>query len=103
MKKGQILEGYIERVDFPNKGIVKVEGEEKTLIVKNAIPGQKVKASINKMRKGKAEGRLLARRRVRRQDGRGRGRDRRAVSGRSDITMSAFWSMRRLYVSDIAI
>ena len=59
MKKGQILEGYIERVDFPNKGIVKVEGEEKTLIVKNAIPGQKVKASINKMRKGKAEGRLL--------------------------------------------
>ena len=59
MKKGQIVEGIVTKVDFPNKGIVKVEGEEKTLIVKNAIPGQKVKASINKMRKGKAEGRLL--------------------------------------------
>ena len=59
MKKGQIVEGIVTKVDFPNKGIVKVEGEEKTLIVKNAIPGQKVKASINKIRKGKAEGRLL--------------------------------------------
>ena len=56
MKKGQIVEGIVTKVDFPNKGIVKVEGEEKTLIVKNAIPGQKVKASINKIRKGKAEG-----------------------------------------------
>ena len=52
MKKGQIVEGIIERVDFPNKGIVKVEGEEKILIVKNAIPGQKVMArvSLSKMR-----------------------------------------------------
>ena len=25
MKKGQILEGYIERVDFPNKGFAVVE------------------------------------------------------------------------------
>ena len=25
MKKGQIFEGIIERVDFPNKGLVKVE------------------------------------------------------------------------------
>ena len=29
MKKGQILEGYIERVDFPNKGFAVVEDEEK--------------------------------------------------------------------------
>ena len=27
MKKGQIFEGIIERVDFPNKGLVKVEEE----------------------------------------------------------------------------
>lgn len=30
MKKGQILEGYIERVDFPNKGFAVVKGEEKS-------------------------------------------------------------------------
>ena len=59
MKKGQILEGIIERVDFPNKGVVQVEGEEKKVIVKNGAPGQKIRFSINKMRKGKAEGRLL--------------------------------------------
>ncbi len=57
MKKGQVYEGIVERVDFPNKGIVKV-GED-TVVVKNSLPGQKVKLSVNKVRKGKAEGRLL--------------------------------------------
>ena len=59
MKKGQTYEGIIGKVEFPNKGIVTVEGEEKPVIVKNGIPGQKIKFCINKMRKGKAEGRLL--------------------------------------------
>ncbi len=57
MKKGQVYEGIVERVDFPNKGIVRV-GED-TVIVKNSLPGQKIKLGINKVRKGKAEGRLL--------------------------------------------
>ncbi|MBO4981892.1 MAG: class I SAM-dependent RNA methyltransferase, partial [Lachnospiraceae bacterium] len=57
MKKGQVYEGIVERVDFPNKGIVRV-GEE-TVVVKNSLPGQKVKLGVNKVRKGKAEGRLL--------------------------------------------
>jgi len=57
MKKGQVCVGIVERVDFPNKGIVKV-GEE-TCVVKNSLPGQKVELSVNKIRKGKAEGRLL--------------------------------------------
>lgn len=57
MKKGQVLEGIIEKVTFPNKGIVNVDGEK--VIVKNGIPGQKVRISIHKIRKGKAEGRLL--------------------------------------------
>lgn len=57
MKKGQVYEGIVERVDFPNKGIVKV-GDE-TCIVKNSLPGQKVKLGVNKVRKGKAEARLL--------------------------------------------
>ena len=57
MKKGQVYEGSVVRVDFPNKGIVCV-GDE-TAVVMNSLPGQKVKFSVNKVRKGKAEGRLL--------------------------------------------
>ena len=57
MKKGQVYEGIVDRVDFPNKGIVRV-GEE-TCVVKMSLPGQKVKFCVNKVRKGKAEGRLL--------------------------------------------
>ena len=59
MKKGQIYEGVIEKVEFPNKGIAKIDGEEKTVIVKNTMPGQKVRFAVNKIRKGQAEGRLL--------------------------------------------
>ncbi len=58
MKKGQIVEGIIERVDFPNKGILRTEDGTR-VIVKNAIMGQKVSAAVNKVRKGKCEGRLL--------------------------------------------
>ena len=58
MKKGQICEGIVERVAFPNKGIVRLE-DGKTVVVKNVIPGQKVSCSINKVRKGRGEGRLL--------------------------------------------
>ena len=57
MKKGQIIEGIVQRVDFPNKGIV--ETEEGTCVVKNALPGQQVQCVVNKVRHGKAEGRLL--------------------------------------------
>ncbi len=57
MKKGQIIEGVVERVDFPNKGIV-VCGEG-ACIVKNALPGQKVRAAVNKARNGRYEGRLV--------------------------------------------
>lgn len=58
MKKGQIVEGIIERVDFPNKGILRAEDGTR-VIVKNAIMGQKVSVAVNKVRKGKCEGRLL--------------------------------------------
>ena len=48
MKKGQIYEGVIERVDFPNKGLVHVLEEHRYVTVKNGIPGQKVRFVINK-------------------------------------------------------
>ena len=44
MKKGQIFEGIIETVEFPNKGIVRVQeadgAESVRVIVKNGMPGQ---------------------------------------------------------------
>lgn len=58
MKKGEIAEGIVKEVMFPNKGIVWTEGGQK-VIVKNTIPGQKISFLINKIRKGKCEGRLL--------------------------------------------
>lgn len=57
MKKGQIIEGTVERLDFPNKGIVVCE--EGVCTVKNTLPGQKVRAAVNKARNGRYEGRLL--------------------------------------------
>ncbi len=57
MKKGQEYVGKVERVDFPNKGIVVVDGER--AVVKNSITGQTVRFVVNKVRRGKSEGRLL--------------------------------------------
>jgi 23S rRNA (uracil-5-)-methyltransferase RumA len=57
MKKKQEFIGYVEKVDFPNKGYVKVD--EETVIVKNVIPGQQVRGITTKRRNGKFLGRLL--------------------------------------------
>lgn len=58
MKKGQICEGVIERMDFPNKGIMYIDGVP--VIVKNALPGQRISCLLAKKRSGHFEGRLLA-------------------------------------------
>lgn len=57
MKKGEIYEGTVERIEFPNKGVVMIDGEK--AIVKNALPGQKIRFRINKKRGGRCEGMLL--------------------------------------------
>ena len=65
MKKGGIYTGYVDSVDFPNKGNVIVEIEEdgqlikEKAVVKNTIPGQTVTFMVNKKKHGKCEGRLL--------------------------------------------
>jgi len=59
VKKGQIFEGIIEKINFPNKGEVYIKEEDKKVIVKNGLPGQKVQFMVNKLRKGKAEGRII--------------------------------------------
>lgn len=58
MKKGQVTEGIVSRVTFPNKGIVSCE--EGQIEVKGVLPGQKVEVMVQKVRHGKAEGRLMS-------------------------------------------
>lgn len=57
MKKGQEYIGMVEKLEFPNKGIVALE--EGKVLVKNALPGQKVRIRITKIRGGRGEGSLL--------------------------------------------
>ncbi len=57
MKKGDLIQGVVREVKFPNKGIVVTE--EGLCVVKNAITGQLVQARVNKKRKGKAEAALI--------------------------------------------
>lgn len=58
MKKGELYKGIVERVDFPNKGIVRVEGEEAFAVVKNVIPGQEISFCVSKKRNGHVEANL---------------------------------------------
>ena len=57
MKKGEIYEGVIEKVDFPNKGYVYIEDQK--VLIKNGIPGQNVRFMIQKKLSGRAQGRIL--------------------------------------------
>lgn len=57
MKKKTEFEGIVSEVVFPNKGIVMAEGHR--VVVKNTIPGQKVRAVVNKKRGERIEARLL--------------------------------------------
>ena len=59
MKKGQIYDGIVTEVSFPNQCLVAIEGEEKPVIIKNALKGQQVRVRVSKVRKGKCEGTLL--------------------------------------------
>lgn len=61
MKKGQIYEGKIEKIEFPNKGILTYREEdcESRVVIKGTLPEQRVRFQLSKKRKGKCEGRLL--------------------------------------------
>ncbi len=60
MKKGNTYKGTVEKVSFPNKCLVRVEGEEKSVILKDALPGEEVVFSATKVRSSGAEGRLIS-------------------------------------------
>lgn len=57
MKKGEEYIGVVLRTEFPNKGIVELE--DRKIVVKNTVPGQKVRFRIAKLKQGKGEGTLL--------------------------------------------
>lgn len=57
MKKGEIYTGTVEKLDFPDKGVITIEKEK--VIVRHVLPGQTVEIMITKRRKDKCEGRLM--------------------------------------------
>ena len=57
MKKHEIIEGRIARIDYPNRGVL--ETLEGRVVVKNALPGQRVRCRIVKLHGDRAEGQLL--------------------------------------------
>lgn len=57
MKKGSELVGTVKEVRFPNKAII--ETEEGIVSAKNALPGDKVRVRVLKMRKGNPEAMVL--------------------------------------------
>ena len=62
MKKGQEYIGTIEKVDFPNKGLINYaeeDGKVTKVVVKGGIAGQKVRFMLSKKRSGKCEGRIM--------------------------------------------
>ena len=85
MKKGEIYEGIIEKVDFPNKGRVVAEG--KTVTVKNGIPGQKVRF-FDQQKERRPPG------------GKAPGSAGKISSGKAGTSVQYFSGLRRLYVSD---
>ena len=61
MKKGEIYEGVVTDVDFPNKARVLVATEDNApeiCLVKNTIPGQTIRFRMTKKRSGHCEGLL---------------------------------------------
>lgn len=60
MKKNECYEGEVVSLKFPNKGMVKVDGEDALVLVKNTLPGQKITFQCRKLRKGRPEGMLLS-------------------------------------------
>ena len=58
MKRGEIVEGIVERVDYPGKGLVRID-ESNAVWVKNVLPGQRVSVRVKKVRHGMGEASLV--------------------------------------------
>ena len=58
MKKGETGEGIISYVDFPDKGIILLTDDERKVVLKGGIEGQKVRYRVGKRRNDKYEARI---------------------------------------------
>ncbi len=59
MKRGEIVQGKVIKVSFPNKGIVETADGDR-LRVKGVLPGQTVSVRVKKSSKEKAQGMVLS-------------------------------------------
>lgn len=59
MKKNECYEGNVLSLKFPNKGLVQTEGEEGLVLVKNTLPGQRIRFRLKKAGKRRLEGQLM--------------------------------------------
>lgn len=75
MKKGEIYNGIVERIDYPNKGLVRIEGvadgsvadsavaegggEPVRVRIKRVLPGERISLRLKKKRRGIWEGEKL--------------------------------------------
>ena len=66
IRKGTVMEGLVRTTHFPNRGdvqIISTEGEKPDgigrVMVKNVLPGQRIRLRITKRRKDRCEGALL--------------------------------------------
>ena len=59
MKKGDVIEAEILRLDFPNRGIAQavdpVSGETVSLKIKGVLPGQRVRCRLVRNGSGRKE------------------------------------------------
>ena len=58
MKKGETGEGVISYVDFPDKGIILLTDDERKVVLKGGIEGQKVRYRVGKRRNDRYEARI---------------------------------------------
>ena len=58
MKKGETGEGVISYVDFPDKGIILLTDDERKVVLKGGIEGEKVRYRVGKRRNDKYEARI---------------------------------------------
>ena len=56
MRKGNEYEFYIEKLKFPSIGVAEKDG--KTVLIKNTLPGQKIKARISRKKKDYLEAKV---------------------------------------------
>ena len=58
MKKGETGEGVISYVDFPDKGIILLTDDERKVVLKGGIEGQKVRYRVGRRRNDRYEARI---------------------------------------------